>query len=63
VAYAVLVVWLDDEEEYLKEGLSDSVVARFSSRKEAKKQRDFMMMGMSEEVNGIHVVPFPRKTR
>jgi hypothetical protein len=56
--YAILVTWLDGEEEYLKEGLSGTVIARFHSRKEAKEQKEFMLMGMSDEVDSIDVVPY-----
>jgi hypothetical protein len=56
--YAILVTWLDGSEEYLKQGLSGTNVARFHSRKEAKKQKDFMLIGMSDEVESIDIVSY-----
>ena len=57
--YAILVIWENGEEEYLKEGLVN--IAKFSSRQRAQEQKDFMLMGMEDEVQSINVVPFPRK--
>jgi hypothetical protein len=54
--FAIKVIWLDGEEEYLKEG---SNVARFANRERAEAQRDFMKEGMEDEVQSINVVPYP----
>lgn len=58
--YSVLVVWLDGEREYLKQG---SRTAIFSSRSRAEEQRDFMLEGMEEDVQSINVVPAPPPER
>jgi hypothetical protein len=58
IGFAVLVIWEDGEEEYLKEGTSTRP-ARFSSRKHAKEQAEFMKMGMDGEYQSINVVPYP----
>jgi hypothetical protein len=56
--FAILVVWADGTEEYLKEGVE---TARFTSRERAEKQRDFMKIGMDgdEDVESISVVKYP----
>lgn len=53
--FAVLVVWKDGEEEYVKQGLSNRV-AVFPSRRRAQEMRDFMLEGMSDEVQSINIV-------
>lgn len=59
MAYAILVIWPDGEEEYLKTGAKpDGKTATFPSRKRADGMRDFMMEGMADEVQSINVVPF-----
>jgi len=58
--FAVLVVWNDGDEEYLKDGMSTKP-ARFTSRQQAKEQADFMKMGMDDECQSINVVPYPRR--
>ncbi len=55
MSYAILVVWKDGNEEYLKEGYSDKP-AIFLSKSSAKEQAEFMYMGMEEEVQSINVV-------
>ena len=42
--FAILVVWSNGEEEYVKQGLSDTI-ALFTKR-EAEKQVEFMKIGM-----------------
>ena len=59
--FAILVIWADGEQEYLKQGVAH--VVRFSSRKRAQEQREFMLMGMDEDVQSVNVVPFPRGCR
>lgn len=54
--FSILVVWLDGEQEYLKEGRS---TATFPSRKAAEGWREFMLEGMADEVQSINVVPTP----
>jgi hypothetical protein len=51
--YFLLVVWKNGESEWLKEGDRRAV---FQNYREAKKQRDFMMIGMEDEVQGINTV-------
>lgn len=53
---AIKVIWLDGEEEYLKEG---DRIALFLNEHRAGEMRDFMLEGMSGEVQSINVVPFP----
>jgi hypothetical protein len=55
--WAVLVVWLDGEEEYLHPGTSGDV-AIFPSRERAQEQRDFMWIGMEGECQSINVVRY-----
>lgn len=58
--FAIKVIWLEGEEEYLKEGESpDGEVALFTSRKRAEAQRDFMLVGMEDEVQSVNIVPYP----
>ena len=56
--WAVLVVWLDGEEEYLHPGMSDDV-AVFRTQEEAQHQRDFMWIGMEGECQSINVMRYP----
>jgi hypothetical protein len=58
--YALLVIGLDGEEEYLCDGMGDRPT-RFFSRREAQSQKDFMWMGMEGEVQSINVVSYPRR--
>lgn len=58
-AFAVLVIWKGGEREYLKEGEQGGEPARFANRKSAKEMRDFMLVGMSEDVQSVNVVPYP----
>lgn len=53
---AIKVVWLDGQEEYLKEG---DRIALFLSTHRATEMKRFMLEGMSDEVQSINVVPFP----
>lgn len=57
-AYAIKVIWLEGDEEYLKEGRK---TAQFANRERAEKMKSFMLEGMSDEVQSINVVPFPRE--
>lgn len=60
--WALLVVWRDGTEEYVKEGLGTSV-AQFT-RAEAVAQKDFLMMGMDQnECQSINVVRAPGKRK
>lgn len=58
--WALLVIWKDGDEEYLCDGLGDRPT-RFVSSARAADQRDFMLMGMDDEVQSINVVPYPRE--
>lgn len=62
--FAIKVIWSDGEEEFLKEGLSATKVAKFSSRKQAQSQADFMKIGMDgdDDVQSVNVVTYPRRT-
>lgn len=57
--FALLVVWKDGEQEFLKEGPSGGPPAHFANRRRAEEMRDFMLEGMSEEVQSINVVSHP----
>ena len=61
MTHAILVIWSNGESEYLKEGLTTDP-ARFTLR-QAREQRDFMLIGMEDEVQSINVVPFPNASR
>jgi hypothetical protein len=56
--YAIMVVWSDGSDEYVKEG---SRIASFPSRARAKEQVSFMKIGMDgdEDVQSISIVRFP----
>lgn len=51
--YFILVVWKDGSSEWLKEGSRRAV---FHGCKAATQQRDFMLIGMEGDVQGINVV-------
>jgi hypothetical protein len=53
MAFKVLVVWNDGDEEYLAQGARDAI---FTSRHKAEEQAKFMRMGMSDECQSISVV-------
>jgi hypothetical protein len=55
--FAIKVVWPDGDEELLKDSLGKT--ARFS-KSEAEEQKEFMLMGMSDEVQSISVVKYRR---
>ena len=55
--WAVLVVWENGEEEYLKQGLG-SAVATFT-KQAARDQVEFMKIGMEGDCQSINVVPAP----
>lgn len=57
MAYAILVVWNDGEEEYLHEGIGKRT-AVFPTRESARGQVEFMKMGMSDECQSISVVVY-----
>lgn len=59
--YAVLVIWKDGSEEYLKEGLG-AIPAKFSSKTAANGQVKFMKMGM-DDFQSINVVRYPSLKR
>lgn len=62
--FAIKVIWLDGEEEFLKQGETpDGEVAMFANRERATTQRDFMLLGMEDEVQSINVVPYPAAQR
>ena len=60
--WAILVIWNDGEKEYLHEGVGTSP-AKFSSRSEACRQKEFMEIGMDGECQSINVVPYPKATK
>lgn len=58
--WAVLVVHKDGEQGYLIRGLcSRGPIALFPSREAAEEQRQFLLEGISDEVQSINVVPAP----
>jgi|HubBroStandDraft_2_1064218.scaffolds.fasta_scaffold27878_7 hypothetical protein len=57
--YAILVVWMNGEMEYVCEGATSDETARFRDKWAAKRQADFMKMGMEDETQSISVVRFP----
>lgn len=56
--YAILVIDLEGDEEYLCDGLGN-VPARFPSHAAAQRQREFMLIGMEDEVQSINIVSCP----
>lgn len=58
--WAILVIWQDGDEEYLKQGMS-AIPAKFSNRNDAIEQTKFMKIGMEGEVQSINIVPYPKK--
>lgn len=54
--FSILVVWDNGTQEWLMEG---SRIASFTSRTRAERWRDFMLMGVEDEVQSINVVPSP----
>lgn len=57
--YAIKVIWLDGQEEFVREGIAGGRISLYSNIKIAKAQRDFMLEGMEEDVQSINVVPYP----
>ena len=55
-SYAILVVWKDGTEEYLKEGILSDCPVIFLSKKAATEQAEFMYAGMEDKVQSINVV-------
>ncbi len=60
MAWAVLVVWKDGNVEYLHEGHR---IATFRRRPEANTQREFLLIGMEDDVQSINVVKAPKESR
>jgi hypothetical protein len=60
--YAILVIYEDGDESYLRDGLGDTP-SRFPSRAAALKQVDFLKIGMEGEVQSINVVKYPAKKK
>ena len=58
--FAILVVDEDGEEEFLCDGLGDTP-AKFPSRAAAEKQKEFMLIGMEDDVQSINVVKYPKR--
>lgn len=59
VRYAVLVIWSEGEEEYLREG---DQVAQFRTPRQALELVKFMRQGM-DGVQSINVVRYPEERR
>ncbi len=51
--WAVQVVWKDGSTELVAQGAVDAI---FRTRKKATELRDFMLIGMSDEVQSINVI-------
>lgn len=60
--FAILVIWKNGEEEYVKQGLSYTP-ARFSSRARANERKRFLEMGADDDIQSINLVPYPRGHR
>ena len=60
--FAIFVTFLDGEEDYVCDGMSDRV-KMFHSRSRAQEQVDFMMIGMEGEVESIDIVPYPKPVK
>lgn len=58
--FALLVIGLDGEEEYLCDGMSDRPSC-FFNRREAQSEKDFLWIGMEGDVQSINIVPYPRR--
>jgi len=59
VNYAIKVVQKLGDEEFLCEGLGDTP-ARFPSKAAAERQKQFMLIGMEDDVQSINVVKYPK---
>lgn len=59
--WAILVIWKNGQEDYVKQGLSD-VIATFS-RADAIEQTKFMKIGMDGDCQSINIVPAPKRER
>ncbi len=61
--WAILVVWSNGEEEYVKQGIGTEV-ARFT-KAEAVEQREFLWMGMEgdPDVQSVNVVRYPKRRK
>lgn len=57
--YAIKVIWFEGDEEYLKEGDGDKT-ASFPNRERAENMKSFMLEGISDQVQSVNVVPFPK---
>ena len=57
--YAIKVVQKLGDEEFLCEGLGDTP-ARFPSKAAAERQKQFMLIGMEDDVQSINVVKYPK---
>ena len=57
--YCVLIVTRAGKPEYLFD-FGVGKVARFPSRAAAKKQADFLKIGIEEDVQSINIVPFTK---
>lgn len=60
--FAIKVIWLDGEEEFVREGCAGGRVAVFASKRKATTQADFLREGMEDEVQSINVVQYPLAT-
>jgi hypothetical protein len=60
--FALLVIGLNGEEDYLCNGMGDTPT-RFFSKREAQSQKDFMWIGMDGDVQSINIVPYPKEQR
>jgi|HubBroStandDraft_3_1064219.scaffolds.fasta_scaffold173058_3 hypothetical protein len=59
--FAVLVVWLNGQQEFLHPGLSTTAIATFRSKFEAQEMADFLLQGIEHEIQAIVVVPAPER--
>lgn len=59
MAYAILVVDEEGNTDYVCEGIAD-IPKRFGSMAEAKKMKEFMKIGMDEDIS---IVKYPAKSK
>jgi hypothetical protein len=60
--FAILVIGLEGEESYVCDGLGDRPT-RFPSRAAAKREVDFLMIGVEGDVQSVNIVPYPKTKR
>jgi len=57
--YAIKVIDKEGNEDFLCDGLGNRP-SKFPSHAAAQRQKDFMLMGMEDEVQSVNIVPYPK---